>query len=436
MSKRGASPIDRLRRTLGARLQRRLFVWFALTMLATAVFAVSMTWLVGRLLRPEFSGGMERPRRFFAHQLARVWDTPAERDALVHALATELDTGVSIRDTQGRLLRHVGKECSNPKGMVDAVRRGDQVLGQLEMCPHHGPPRPLLLTGALALVALWAAAGLLARRLSRPLEDVARIAEQIAEGNLQIAAQPLVGGRHSQDEVAVVGDVLRQMAARVDKQLRDQRELLAAVSHELRTPLGHLRLVVDSWRQNPHPEPKLLDQAERELQDLDSLVGQLLANARLEFRELRLQRLAAVDLAIEALERASLDPTLLEVQGENLWVQADPALLQRAIANLIDNARKHGGGAVALRLYRLGERLHLEVQDDGPGFANGEELNAFAPFTGAGHRAESLGLGLHLVERIAQAHGGSAYARNAEERGAVVGFELGLAPELPGRSAV
>lgn len=432
MSTRGASPVERLRRTLGARLQRRLFVWFAVTMLATAVFAVSMTWLVGRLLRPEFTGGMERPRRFFAHQIAKVWQEPAEREALIRTLADDLGTGVTIRDTEGRLLVHAGEECSSPKRMLDVVHVGDLKLGQLEMCPHHGPPRLLLLTGALALVALWAAAGLLARRLSRPLEDVARIAEQIAEGNLQVAAQPQPQRHHRQDEVAVVGEVLRQMAARVDKQLRDQRELLAAVSHELRTPLGHLRLIVDSWRQNPHPDPKLLDQAERELQDLDSLVGQLLANARLEFRELRLQRLSAVELAIEALERAGLDPTVLEVQGGNLWVQADPALLQRAIANLLDNARKHGGGAVALRLCQAGQRLRLEVQDDGPGFGNGEELNAFAPFTGAGHRAESLGLGLHLVERIAQAHGGTAYARNAADRGAIVGFELALAEELPG----
>lgn len=435
MSTRSASPIELLKRTLGVRLQRRLFVWFALTMLATAVFAVSMTWLVGRVLRPDLPGSMERPRRFFGNQISRLWDKPAERDALVLGLATDLGTEISLRDAQGKLLLRVGKECPSSKRMHDQIRRGDQVVGELEMCPH-GPPPLLLLTGALALATLWAAAGLLARRLSRPLQDVARIAEQIAEGNLQVAAEPLPGRRGHDDEVAVVGEVLRQMAGRVDKQLRDQRELLAAVSHELRTPLGHLRLLVDSWRDDPKPNPKLMDQAERELQDLDSLVGQLLANARLEFRELRLQRLAAVELAIESLERASLDPTLLEVQGNHLWVQGDPALLQRAIGNLLDNARKHGGGAVALRLCRVGERLHLEVQDDGPGFADGEERQAFAPFTGAGHRAESLGLGLHLVERIAQAHGGTAYARNAEERGAVVGIELKLEAEPQAQSGI
>ena len=430
MTARGASPIERLKRTMGARLQRRLFVWFALTMVATAVFAVSMTWLVGRALRPDLPGGMERPRRFFGNQVGRLWNKPEERDALIHSLAADLGTEVSLRDTRGQLLLRVGQECPTTRRLQEPVRRDGRVLGELEMCPH-GPPPLLLLTGALTIVALWAAAGLLARRLSRPLQEVARIAEQIADGNLQVAVQPLPDQWGKHDEVAVVGEVLRQMATRVDKQLRDQRELLAAVSHELRTPLGHLRLLVDSWRDNPKPNPKLLDQADRELQDLDSLVGQLLANARLEFRELRLQRLASVEMAIESLERAGLDPTLLDVQGQHLWVQGDPALLQRAIANLLDNARKHGGGAVALRLCRTGLRLRLEVQDDGPGFADGEERQAFAPFTGAGHRAESLGLGLHLVERIAHAHGGSAYARNAPERGAVVGIELAVEAEPP-----
>lgn len=428
MSRGGAAPIERLRRSLGARLQRRLFTWFAATMLATAAFSVAVTWVVLRLAGPEFGPGSRRIQERVASNLARVWaDVPA-RTAEFEALAREFDGPVRLRDPQGRALLSTGGECRRPHWHSASVGDPSRPLATLDTCPKPGPPPHLLITAGLMLVTLWGAAGLLARRLSRPLEEVARIAEEINGGNLQAAAQAPASGAPAGDEVAVVGEVLRQMAQRIDKQLRDQRELLAAVSHELRTPLGHLRLMLDNWREAAQPDPRLLDQAERELQDLDSLVGQLLANARLEFRELRLVRLDAVGLAIEALERAGLDPTVLDVQGEKLNVLADPALLQRAVANLLDNARKHGGGAEALRLSEEAAAVRLEVQDDGPGFGVGEAEQAFLPFTGAGHRAESLGLGLHLVERIAQAHGGRAFARNAEGGGAIVGIELPLAP--------
>lgn len=428
MSRGGTTPIDRLRRSLGPRLQRRLFGWFAATMLATAAFSVATTWLVLRLAGPDFGpGGWQRQERA-AQRLAQTWSDKAARDGEFDAYAKDADGPVRLRGVDGQVLRSTAGQCKRKHWHPASVNAGPVPLAWLETCPPQGPPPHLLLTLTLMLLTLWAAAGLLARRLSRPLEEVARIAEEIHRGNLQAAAQAPVWRAPHGDEVAVVGEVLRQMAQRIDKQLRDQRELLAAVSHELRTPLGHLRLMLDSWREAEQPDPRLLDQADRELQDLDGLVGQLLANARLEFRQLRLQRLDAVGLAIEALERAGLDPTLLEVNGTELQVQGDPALLQRALANLLDNARKHGGGAVALRLASQGPLLQFEVQDDGPGFAAGEAEQAFLPFTGAGHRAESLGLGLHLVERIAQAHGGRAYARNATERGAVVGVELPLAP--------
>ena len=102
---------------------------------------------------------------------------------------------------------------------------------------------------------------------------------------------------------------------------------------------------------------------------------------------------------------------------------ADATLLGRALANLIDNAKKHGGGVEALRVRRADGKVSIEVEDGGEGFAEGDEGRVFEPFF---RRSEngSLGLGLALVKRIAEAHGGRAYAANREGGGAKVGMEL------------
>ena len=223
------------------------------------------------------------------------------------------------------------------------------------------------------------------------------------------------------------------MATRIDEQLSDQRELLAGVSHELRTPLGHLRVLIDTAREaseasEARPEQlHMLDELEREVIELDTLVDQLLAHSRLEFDRVERRDLDPVGLAVRALERVGEDASKLEIESERELVSGDPTLLGRALANLLTNARAHGRGLVTLRVYdgEQGE-LCFAAEDRGPGFAEGEPERVFASFVqGRERRGGSLGLGLSLVERIAVAHGGRAWARNLAGGGASVGFCLG-----------
>lgn len=424
---------ERLRAYAGSGLQRRIFVWFGLTVLLTAAIAVAATWVTLRLLHPDLARGPERQRQVVVQRLVHAWPDPEQRLAVVRDLQEQFGDGVHLRDPWGRDLVRIGGPCDYGPPTL-AILAGDRVLGHLEVCGPRFPPRPRLWIGLIAgVTALWIACGFIARRAARPLVEVARVAEQISRGQFDVKIERALGHRYHRDEVAVVGEVLQDMAHRIDRQLREQRELLAAVSHELRTPLAHLRLLGDTYRDRADLGPagvQLIEQAEREVADLDDLVGQLLANARLEFREIARQPISIVELCVQLLERKGLDPTLLDVEGADLNVIGDPTLLQRALANIVDNARRHGGGAVALRVRRAGDRVRVEVQDQGPGFAPGQTEQAFKPFYAAGHKAESLGLGLHLVERIVAAHDGQVFARNvgtAGPRGAVVGFELGVA---------
>jgi signal transduction histidine kinase len=228
-------------------------------------------------------------------------------------------------------------------------------------------------------------------------------------------------------EVAVLAEAVNTMAARIEQQIADQRELLAGVSHELRTPLGHLRVLIDTAREQPDgPAQPMLDELEREVVELDALVDQLLVHSRLEFDRIERRELDPVALAVRALERLGEDASKLEIESEVETVVGDPTLLGRALANLLSNARTHGRGLDRLRVHDGDDgALCFSVEDRGPGFAEGEPERVFASFVqGRARAGGSLGLGLSLVERIAKAHGGQVWARNREIGGACVGLSI------------
>jgi two-component system OmpR family sensor kinase len=329
-------------------------------------------------------------------------------------------------------------------------------LGRSWLAAH--PGRAVFLFGVPAL-CLWTAAGRIARRISRPLYELTRAAQEIGQGNL--AARATLA-RGSVDEIGVLSSSFNDMAVRLERQLSEQRELLAAVSHELRTPLARIRLLVEIARQSngaaangaaangaaangaaangaaangaaAKVAPATLDDIEREAIEIDTLVGELLASARLEFQAVTRKPLEASEAARRALERAGEDARKLAIPAAPLPFVADPTLIARALANLIDNARKHGGGldGIAVRAGaapRDGERtVVFEVSDRGPGFAPGDEARVFDRFyrgNGDSEHHGSLGLGLALVRRIAVAHGGRAEAANRPDGGARVTLEL------------
>jgi two-component system, OmpR family, sensor kinase len=298
-----------------------------------------------------------------------------------------------------------------------------------------GRARPAVLIPIGAV--LWMASGAIAWRLIRPLLEVIRVARDIGDGKLK---SRLELGRHD-GELGVLSDSINDMAARIERQLADQRELLAAVSHEIRTPLGHMRILLETARERGTGEELVAD-LEREVLEVDRLVGQLLAGSRLDFDALDRRELDAGELAALALERAGIDHDRLDVTVDCARVVGDPTLLARALANLIDNAQGHGGGLTCLRV-RAGENLRgsvddvlsvegdvapevvFEVEDSGPGFTPSEIDRAFESFYRGSSRGHgSLGLGLALVKRIASAHQGRAWAENRPSGGARLAFSL------------
>ena len=425
-------------RYVRARLHRRIFAWFGASILITGCAIAAVGFLMDRASGSGFRREMERANTFIAGQFERVWDRPDDRAALARAIERDFEVKVELRDAAGAPIAPFAGPCARPTFSTRVTPASSPApAGEVRVCldPHRSGPRWSGLALFVACVVLWAASGRIARRLARPLDELARVAGDLGRGRLDSRVKL---GCHEHGEVGVVAEAMNDMAARIQKQLDDQRELLATVSHELRTPLSRIRLLTEIARDGGEPA-HAFDEIDREVIEIDKLVGDLLASSRIDFSALTTKQICAEEALRRAVTRAGLDESVLEVAPEDrdLTLAADPTLLARALSNLLDNAARHGGGATRVALRSSGDAVRFEVEDSGPGLAPGEEQRIFEPFYQGTPGDESappkgaLGLGLALVRRIAEAHGGRALAENRAGGGARMILDLPRTPPAP-----
>lgn len=430
----------RLRGRHSRRLQARLLVWF----LAAIVLAIGASILTTVLTSSDNDSPTRVVSKHVQRRLAKTWDDPVATEAYVAELreTTGLDMRVRREPAifQGRRARHNGIVFEDGVAYVPVVR-GGMVLGALEL--RTGSPAPQLWRVGIALGAALLVLGAVARRVSkslaRPLEHLAQTAERFGSGDLAartgIEALPR---RWVAEEVRDVGRAFDGMADRIARVVLEQRELLAAISHELRSPLGRARIAVEIARERPDPS-KALDDVERQLVEMDAILGDLLASARAGLADVRLEEVELVPwlrARIAGEDLGGIDLTVA-LGAEKVRVKIDAALLGRALHNLFANAWNHGHPkeqALQVAVSVAGERVRVAVRDRGPGFGSSVLPRAFEPFVMGGDSARSpgahgMGLGLSLVRRIVEAHGGAASASNLVEGETTTGAEVAI--ELP-----
>ena len=435
-------------------LRSRLYLWF----LGTIVAALASSALVIGFSRPEPPTGDEVLGRTIGAHLAELWSDAAATNRYVQQVHEVTGFGVQlIRDPQkvppfARRVAHGGgviAEAGQPSRIIVPVVHGNDVVGALRI-ERDAPVRVIewwrpVAGFVAAIVVLAFAAGRIADLLAKPLEQLGTGADRFA-GDLSFRTNLAdLEKRGVSQRGARRRGGLQQMADRVEGMVRGQRELLGAISHELRSPLGRARIALEIARdriqdavegpgpasaQSPGPQ---LDEIEKQLKEVDAILGNLLAVTRAGLADLRKE---SVPIASWVRARLAEEPgaaTFDTAVDDGVRLPADPALLGRVLKNLLANARAHGhpdAEPLVVGLELRGEKqLVLFVRDKGPGFSPELLERAFDPFVrGDASRtrtnAGGVGLGLALVRRIAEAHGGEAYAKNLESGGAEVGVVL------------
>ena len=294
----------------------------------------------------------------------------------------------------------------------------------------------LLLAGPLALLLAAIAGYGLAAAALRPVEAMRGRAEAIS-ASTPGARLPVPVAR---DEISRLAETLNEMLARLEAALAHERRFVADASHELRTPLALLKTELDVALRRPRTHDELehaLRSASEETDRLARLAEDLLLIARSDAGGLpiRRERIPAAEV-LEVVARrfasaASERGRAVDVSSaDGLVLDADPERLEQALGNLVDNALTHGGGRILLSAAPLGEQVELHVEDEGPGFPPEFILGAFDRFTrpDEARSGTGSGLGLSIVELIAEAHGGTAGARNRPGGGADVWIAVASAP--------
>lgn len=236
------------------------------------------------------------------------------------------------------------------------------------------------------------------------------------------------------DGVIAVGVLvfLRQLLAIRRNQVRVERqrsELVASVSHELRTPLtaivGYLDLLDgegDSFPEDARRE--MTAEANGQAKHMARLVSDLVMLARGVHRDLPLEitEVPVTDVVTSALRNTDSESTRVEVEIEaEVRIRVDPVRIQQALTNLLTNAVRYGGGQALLTARVTGADVIFEMHDNGSGVPTRYEAVIWQRFERGANRLNAtspgLGIGLAIVEAIAQSHGGSASYRRSERLG-------------------
>ena len=289
------------------------------------------------------------------------------------------------------------------------------------------PPRGLLspwqvrilIALGISLLLLAPLVWIMARRLTRPIRVFAEAAERLGADP---DAAPMVASGPTEVRTAI--HAFNDMQAALRDHMRRRSQTVAAIAHDLRTPLTRLR-----FRAEQAPD-SVRDRMAADIEEMDALIATAMAYVRGEAPTDRSEAFDLTALAADCATGFSETGAAVSFSGKvALPVVADPAAVRRALANLIANAVKFGGGA-RVRAFTADDRAVVTVEDDGPGVPADELEAVFDPFH-RGERSRSretggAGLGLTVARQAARAHGGDVVLENRTDGGLTARLTLPL----------
>jgi signal transduction histidine kinase len=439
---------------LGRRLLVRLYLYEAFLL---GVIMVSAVLVVRFVLEPSVRSERRAALTLVSEGLLADASEPARFQAALASIRDSAPMSITVFDPGGAILATTAPGLHRPLDAATSARLRQEHT--LELAPgtlavRAAPdetslgyavvswrePAWVAWRAAQAFGAVLVLLGLgsipLARYLARPVEQLAKVTRAFGLGELGARAEV-----HRSDELGELARAFNQMAARVETLRRAEKELLANVSHELRTPLARIRVVVElaSEEEPERAKQRLADIAE-DLTEVEQILGNIIEAARLDltkeradgpFPPVRLTPVVLHPLLDNLLKRfreqhptrrfdASVDPTIT--------LNVDRVMFKHLVSNLLQNAEKYSSAErpIELKVERSadGSEVVLAVTDQGEGIRPEDVPHVFSPFFRADRsrtRATGgVGLGLTLVKRIVEAHGGRITLTSRVDRGTVV----------------
>jgi signal transduction histidine kinase len=302
-----------------------------------------------------------------------------------------------------------------------------------------------LLASAAGLLLAVVLSSIAAVRVTRPVEELARAAREVASGNLdtQVAA-------HTQDELGVLADAFNRMTHDlIDNRERlvqaervaAWRELARRLAHELKNPLFPLQLTVENLLRSRDQNPKEFEETFREsastllleIANLKSIIHRFSEFSKMpqpQLREVSLPELIQGAIQVYEAQFQKMNINCRKEFSGTEKIYADPELLHRAVSNLVLNAidAMPKGGTLTLRTSATNTSALIEVSDEGTGLTREECDRLFTPYYTS--KAHGTGLGLAIVQSIVSDHGGRISVKSQPGEGSTFIIELPVRREL------
>jgi two-component system osmolarity sensor histidine kinase EnvZ len=263
----------------------------------------------------------------------------------------------------------------------------------------HPMSQRVLVWGTVVLVLALFGAYFIARQVTRPLKQLAQVAQQIGLG---ATPQPLP--ERGAQEIVAVSRAFNQMSADLAANERERALVLAGISHDLRTPLARVRIAAEL-----SADESLREGLAADVEQMDAVIQQFLDYARLDENE-AMQPTDLKSLVQEVAQQFSAQARSLTLDVRDVSaLPVRPLLMKRALSNLLDNAIKYGGGEITVHLKQDENKVVLAVEDRGTGIPAAQRASVKRPFVrleSARSNSTGSGLGLAIVERAARLHDG------------------------------
>ena len=413
-------------------MQRRLLVsTLAVAVAAVLLLGLPLAFVLSRLRVSEASQQLRRDATTLATGLQERVDAglPADADGVARSLS---DRYVIITQRGGaKIVAGVTPPRHDTISGQDSTRDFTVTVAADDSFVNGEVTDGVVMISSLALLAVAVAVGLAllqARRLSRPLRELASAADRLGSGD----ARPL-GRRYGVPELDRVAEGLDGSAQRINTLLAAERDFAVDASHQLRTPLTALSMRLEEMVAAANYPDVVREEGAAALAQTERLaevVGQLLGRASRSVSGA--PTLASVD-DIVAQQVVEWEPAFrrvsrkLEVTGEKgLYAYATPGSAAQVIATLLDNALVHGAGAVTIRTSQTPRSVVIEVRDEGKGVP--QELVPRIFERSVSGAPGGTGLGLSLARTVAASDGGQVVL--VRPRPAV--FALFLPHGIPG----